>query len=199
MPVMPQKAAGWRIEPPVSVPVAAGARRAAIAAAEPPEEPPGTASASREFVAIQLAQRDHAGIAEFFDDGRIEGADIVAQHLGGGGRAPAPGDEDVLVRDRDPGQQAGAALGQARIGSRGLGQRQFRIHVQEGVVLAGRDAVQIMPGQLGGGHLFGMQERGQLLDGFIMHDNLRRSLADIYSITFGTKYKPSCAFGAGAW
>ena len=42
MPVMPQKAAGWRIEPPVSVPVAAGASMAATAAAEPPDEPPGT-------------------------------------------------------------------------------------------------------------------------------------------------------------
>src|SRR3569623_1409716 len=42
MPVMPVSAAGWRIEPPVSVPVAPGAMRAATAAAEPPEEPPGT-------------------------------------------------------------------------------------------------------------------------------------------------------------
>ena len=39
---MPVSAAGWRIEPPVSVPVPAGARRAATAAAEPPDEPPGT-------------------------------------------------------------------------------------------------------------------------------------------------------------
>ena len=50
MPVMPQNAAGWRIEPPVSVPVAAGARRAAIAAAEPPDEPPGTAAGSHGFL-----------------------------------------------------------------------------------------------------------------------------------------------------
>ena len=35
-------AAGWRTEPPVSVPVAAGTSRAATEAAEPPEEPPGT-------------------------------------------------------------------------------------------------------------------------------------------------------------
>src|SRR6202045_13408 len=41
-PTMPVNAAGWRIEPPVSVPVAPGARNAATAAAEPPEEPPGT-------------------------------------------------------------------------------------------------------------------------------------------------------------
>ena len=39
---MPQKLAGWRIDPPVSVPVAAIAIRAATAAAEPPDEPPGT-------------------------------------------------------------------------------------------------------------------------------------------------------------
>ena len=39
--VMPQSAAGTRMDPPVSVPRAAGARRAATAAALPPLEPPG--------------------------------------------------------------------------------------------------------------------------------------------------------------
>ena len=39
---MPVKAAGWRIDPPVSVPVAPRQSLAATAAAEPPEEPPGT-------------------------------------------------------------------------------------------------------------------------------------------------------------
>jgi hypothetical protein len=43
---MPVKAAGWRIEPPVSVPVAAGAMRAATAAEDPPEEPPGASGVS---------------------------------------------------------------------------------------------------------------------------------------------------------
>ncbi len=41
MPTVPVKAAGWRIEPPVSVAVAPRHRSAATAAAEPPEEPPG--------------------------------------------------------------------------------------------------------------------------------------------------------------
>jgi hypothetical protein len=41
-PTSPQKAAGWRIEPPVSEPSASGAIPAATAAAEPPDEPPGT-------------------------------------------------------------------------------------------------------------------------------------------------------------
>ena len=41
IPTTPQKDAGWRIEPPVSLPSAAGTMPAATAAAEPPEEPPG--------------------------------------------------------------------------------------------------------------------------------------------------------------
>ncbi len=41
-PTIPQSAAGWRIEPPVSVPIAQGALPAATEAAEPPDEPPGT-------------------------------------------------------------------------------------------------------------------------------------------------------------
>ena len=44
-------AAGWRIEPPVSVPVAAGASAAATAAAEPPELPPVTRDGSHGFFA----------------------------------------------------------------------------------------------------------------------------------------------------
>src|SRR4249920_2855738 len=49
MPVSEVNAAGWRIEPPVSVPVATGANRAATAAAEPPDEPPGTFLISQGF------------------------------------------------------------------------------------------------------------------------------------------------------
>ena len=49
-PTTPQSAAGWRIEPPVSVPIAQGAVPAATAAAEPPEEPPGTRVESQGLV-----------------------------------------------------------------------------------------------------------------------------------------------------
>jgi hypothetical protein len=45
MPAMPVKAAGWRIEPPVSVPVAPGQSRAATAAEDPPDDPPGASGA----------------------------------------------------------------------------------------------------------------------------------------------------------
>ena len=43
MPTMPVTAAGWRIEPPVSVPVASGASYAATAAEEPPDGAAGDA------------------------------------------------------------------------------------------------------------------------------------------------------------
>ncbi len=45
IPQMPVKAAGWRIEPPVSVPVAAGASPAETAADDPPDDPPGASAA----------------------------------------------------------------------------------------------------------------------------------------------------------
>src|ERR687885_394789 len=46
-PTIPHRAAGWRIEPPVSVPIAHGAVPAATAAAEPPDDPPGTREVSQ--------------------------------------------------------------------------------------------------------------------------------------------------------
>ena len=48
-PTTPQKAAGSRIEPPVSVPSVPCASRAATAAALPPEEPPGVRERSHGF------------------------------------------------------------------------------------------------------------------------------------------------------
>ena len=46
---MPHSDAGWRIDPPVSVPIAHGARPAATAAALPPLDPPGTRARSHGF------------------------------------------------------------------------------------------------------------------------------------------------------
>ncbi len=42
MPTTPHRAAGWRIDPPVSEPSPRGVKPAATAAAEPPLLPPGT-------------------------------------------------------------------------------------------------------------------------------------------------------------
>ena len=49
MPTVPVTAAGWRIEPPVSVAVAPMQSRAATAADEPPDDPPGTSLAPEPF------------------------------------------------------------------------------------------------------------------------------------------------------
>src|SRR5215831_9048618 len=48
-PTIPQHAAGPRIEPPVSVPVAPAQRKAATAAPEPPLDPPGERSSAHGF------------------------------------------------------------------------------------------------------------------------------------------------------
>src|SRR5438128_1717238 len=48
-PTTPHSDAGWRTEPPVSVPRAHTTSPAATAAAEPPEDPPGTRSRSHGF------------------------------------------------------------------------------------------------------------------------------------------------------
>jgi hypothetical protein len=50
-PVAPQKAAGCRIDPPVSVPIDAAQKFAATAAADPPELPPATREKSCGFLA----------------------------------------------------------------------------------------------------------------------------------------------------
>ena len=49
MPTIPHSDAGWRIDPPVSVPMAHGADPAATAAALPPDDPPGTFAVSHGF------------------------------------------------------------------------------------------------------------------------------------------------------
>ena len=46
----PHQEAGWRMDPPVSDPRAAGASPAATAAQDPPEEPPGARLTSQGFL-----------------------------------------------------------------------------------------------------------------------------------------------------
>ena len=71
----PQKAAGTRNEPPVSVPVAAGTIIAARAAADPPLDPPGERSrlpgiahlisggAGSKLVRVSVSHQDHSGLS----------------------------------------------------------------------------------------------------------------------------------------
>ncbi len=88
MPTVPVSDAGWRMEPPVSVPMATGTWYAATAAAEPPDEPPGTRDevpgvgrgpvagvlgrrAHGELVHVGLAHDDRAGRIEPLHDVRV--------------------------------------------------------------------------------------------------------------------------------
>ena len=82
MPTMPVKAAGWRIEPPVSVPVTPGAIPAATAAAEPPDEPPGGQGGIAAVVALPRADHRTVGAGLV---GRAHGELVhveLAQHPG---------------------------------------------------------------------------------------------------------------------
>ena len=121
---MPLNAAGRRVEPPVSVPVAAGAMRAATAAAEAAR---GAARSARlrpwvahrtevrafvgrahgELVHVALAQQHRPGPVELLDDVRVVGADKVLQYPRAAGGVDALGAVDVLERDRDAGQRTG--------------------------------------------------------------------------------------------
>ena len=55
-PTIPVSAAGWRIDPPVSVPIASGASNAATAAADPPLDPPGVLVKSQGFCVVPYAE-----------------------------------------------------------------------------------------------------------------------------------------------
>ena len=135
---MPQNEAGWRIEPPVSVPVAPRQSPAATAAADPPELPPGTRGWSRpdfspwindrsevagdvgrthgELVQVGLADQDRARLPELARDGRFVGRDEAVQDVGAGGRPDARRAEQILDRERDAFERARLAAAEPAIG-----------------------------------------------------------------------------------
>src|SRR5436853_128984 len=55
MPTIPHRLAGWRMDPPVSVPRETGASHAATAAADPPDDPPGIRSRSHGLRVVKYA------------------------------------------------------------------------------------------------------------------------------------------------
>ena len=119
---MPVKAAGWRMEPPVSVPVAPRQRPAATAAAEPPEEPPGhqasicfLASPGRdhrtekrrlvrrahgELIVVELAEHHCAVAPEVGADGRFIGRQKIVEDARARRGAHILGREHVLDAER---------------------------------------------------------------------------------------------------
>src|SRR6266446_300491 len=107
-PTTPQKAAGWRTEPPVSVPSAAAASSAPTAAADHalagprvtrrPEGRVLGGRAHRELVHVCLAEHDRAGGAEPRHRGGVVGRHEPLEDLRSTGGDDALGAEHVLVR-----------------------------------------------------------------------------------------------------
>ena len=105
MPVMPQKRAGWRIEPPVSVPVAAGARRAATAAAEPPDEIAATSTpacrrCAGEYDAGHARRRGPAPPGVALDKRKSSTCRPARPAPGQGARSESVRADDRRMRDR---------------------------------------------------------------------------------------------------
>ena len=113
---MPESAAGWRIEPPVSVPIPNGAWYAATAAAEPPLLPPGhrvevprvadrpergplVRRAHRELVHVRLAEDHGAGVAQALGDVGVVRRDVALEDPRARGALAAGDGDEVLQRD----------------------------------------------------------------------------------------------------
>ena len=131
MPTVPVNAAGWRIEPPVSVAVAPKQRSAATAEAEPPDDPPGVSLASslprrhglttgaearglvrrahRELIHVELAQHQRAIAPEIGGDRAFVSRREFAEDVGARRRAHAFGAEQILDPERRAFERAGLA------------------------------------------------------------------------------------------
>lgn len=141
---MPQRPAGWRIEPPVSEPIATGAirgdgggaaaRRTASDAVGVPRVSRGTEggvfarTAHREFVHVGAADENGVGGAKLRDDRGVVGRDELFEHPGGAGGRFADGAEDILDRDGKAREEperlaAGTAVVDALGGGEGAGPR----------------------------------------------------------------------------
>ena len=158
---MPQNAAGWRIEPPVSEPRRHRGeprrhrrRRAAARPAGDARRVPRVPGRARhrvlgrrphgELVAVRLADDDGPGRGQPLDDGRVVGRDVAGEDARRrGGREPA-GADVVLDRDRHPEQGQVRRVGPPPVERRRPREGRLRRGVVEGpqVPVAGRDATE---------------------------------------------------------
>ena len=160
---MPQRAAGMRMEPPVSLPVVMVHWPAAVAEPEPPLEPPLTplgvpgvvhmavvgvlaGGAIGELVHIQLAQQDGPGLAESGGHSAVLGGYEGVEDAGAGGGADAASVEEVFQSHGDAVERAAVAPGaDVALGLPGGGQGLVGQQGDEGVQprLGGSDTGQV--------------------------------------------------------
>ena len=212
MPTIPQNDAGWRIEPPVSVPVAPIASRADTAAAEPPDEPPGTSSGGGvlpplprichraigrghvrrthgELVHVRLAEEDRAVAQQVGTDGAFIRRHERVEDAAAGGGAHALGAEQVLDRQRNAGERRELAARECRIRRIGLRQRALAGHRDEGIQprIERIDRREMCLGQFARGEFARPQRVARRRDG---------EVREAHSTTFGTAKKSPARSGA---
>ena len=123
-----------------------GGGRTARRAAGNPLEVPGVAGRSvvavlggrahRELVHVRFADQDRVGLAKFADDRGVVRRAEVFQHPRPAGRRLPLGAEDILDRDRDPGERAEpVAPGASGVDRAGVVEHPIGIAVQESVDL----------------------------------------------------------------
>ena len=160
---MPVTAAGWRIEPPVSVPMRERGlsrrhrrTRPTRRAAGDPVEVPRVAGdavrgvlgrrAHRELVHVRLAEDDHAPALQPLDHRGVVRRTPPLEDLRPAGRGRTPHREDVLQRQRHSGERTQRlAVGARAVDRICLGERELAVDVQEGVdgLVGALDAVEV--------------------------------------------------------
>ena len=192
MPTIPHSAAGWRIEPPVSVPIDSGAWYAATAAAEPAAAPARHAverprvggravgrvlgrRAHRELVHVGLAEDHRAGVAQALRDVRVVRGEVALEDARAGGALAALDRHEVL--ERRPGRRAAGGARRARRRRRrgrsssrasaasASASARSRSMVSQALSapLSALGRVEVRRGQLARRDLAGAQPRGQLV------------------------------------
>ncbi len=147
-----------------------------------------------ELVHVGLAEQHRARGAEALDHVRVVGGDEVGEHARAARGAPARGAEEVLVRDRDPGERMGVAGRAPRVGRARLGEALVGVDGDEGVEAR---VVALDPREARARELHaGKPLRGELARELGQGRSRHRGS---YSITFGTRYRPSSTCGAAAW
>ncbi len=124
-----------------------------------------------ELIHVGLAQTDHAGRLELLDHGGVIGRDEVIEHLRAAAGAHAAGTEDVLQRQRQPGQRALVAAGTRLVGGIGRSQRLVAGHGDEGVEFAiqALDAVEQAGRELAAGKVAGLEALGEFRERHLVH------------------------------